>query len=178
MGSTTQTPAVTHALAGGPGQPPLPFTEAFDELLGPIAATRDLIVFDQRGMAECFLARILWLQGFADDAMRHVKGIIDRAATGNDVLSLCQALVQAGCPVAFLVGDLTAAERYVTMLIEQSARVEQAREQDERRSRHASDLDLVTELDGAVGRNAEEGLGRRRGVRQRDEEIAPPAAEP
>jgi pimeloyl-ACP methyl ester carboxylesterase len=38
------------ALAGGPGQPALPFAEAFDELLGPIAATRDLIVFDQRGI--------------------------------------------------------------------------------------------------------------------------------
>ncbi|MGO9322355.1 MAG: alpha/beta hydrolase [Solirubrobacteraceae bacterium] len=38
------------ALAGGPGQPALPFAEAFAELLGPIAATRDLIVFDQRGI--------------------------------------------------------------------------------------------------------------------------------
>jgi pimeloyl-ACP methyl ester carboxylesterase len=38
------------ALAGGPGQPALPFTQTFDELLGPIAATRDLIVFDQRGI--------------------------------------------------------------------------------------------------------------------------------
>jgi pimeloyl-ACP methyl ester carboxylesterase len=38
------------ALAGGPGQPALPFAEEFDELLGPIAATRDLIVFDQRGI--------------------------------------------------------------------------------------------------------------------------------
>ncbi|HYB22986.1 MAG TPA: alpha/beta fold hydrolase [Solirubrobacteraceae bacterium] len=38
------------ALAGGPGQPALPFAEQFDELLGPIAATRDLIVFDQRGI--------------------------------------------------------------------------------------------------------------------------------
>ncbi len=37
------------ALAGGPGQPALPFAEQFAELLGPIAATRDLIVFDQRG---------------------------------------------------------------------------------------------------------------------------------
>ena len=36
-------------LAGGPGQAAVPFTEAFLELLGPIAATRDLIVFDQRG---------------------------------------------------------------------------------------------------------------------------------
>lgn len=37
------------ALAGGPGQAAIPFTEAFAELLGPIIATRDLIVFDQRG---------------------------------------------------------------------------------------------------------------------------------
>jgi pimeloyl-ACP methyl ester carboxylesterase len=38
------------ALAGGPGQPALPFAEQFDELLGPIASTRDLIAFDQRGI--------------------------------------------------------------------------------------------------------------------------------
>jgi pimeloyl-ACP methyl ester carboxylesterase len=37
------------ALAGGPGQSALPFAEQFAELLGPVAATRDLIVFDQRG---------------------------------------------------------------------------------------------------------------------------------
>jgi pimeloyl-ACP methyl ester carboxylesterase len=37
------------ALAGGPGQAAIPLTEAFLELLGPIVATRDLIVFDQRG---------------------------------------------------------------------------------------------------------------------------------
>ncbi len=38
------------ALAGGPGQPALPFAGEFAEILGPIAATRDLIVFDQRGI--------------------------------------------------------------------------------------------------------------------------------
>jgi pimeloyl-ACP methyl ester carboxylesterase len=37
------------ALAGGPGQPALPFAEQFTKLLGPIAASRDLIVLDQRG---------------------------------------------------------------------------------------------------------------------------------
>jgi pimeloyl-ACP methyl ester carboxylesterase len=37
------------ALAGGPGQAAIPFAENFDETLGPIIATRDLIVFDQRG---------------------------------------------------------------------------------------------------------------------------------
>jgi pimeloyl-ACP methyl ester carboxylesterase len=38
------------ALAGGPGQAALPFTAAFDVILGPILSTRDLIVFDQRGI--------------------------------------------------------------------------------------------------------------------------------
>src|ERR1700680_2157655 len=38
------------ALAGGPGQGALPFAEPFASLLGPILSTRDLIVFDQRGV--------------------------------------------------------------------------------------------------------------------------------
>ena len=38
------------ALAGGPGQAAIPFAEDFAHQLGPIAATRDLIVFDQRGI--------------------------------------------------------------------------------------------------------------------------------
>jgi pimeloyl-ACP methyl ester carboxylesterase len=38
------------ALAGGPGQAAIPFAEQFAQLLGPIASTRDLIVFDQRGI--------------------------------------------------------------------------------------------------------------------------------
>jgi pimeloyl-ACP methyl ester carboxylesterase len=38
------------ALAGGPGQAAIPFSEQFAHLLGPIAAQRDEIVFDQRGI--------------------------------------------------------------------------------------------------------------------------------
>jgi pimeloyl-ACP methyl ester carboxylesterase len=37
------------ALAGGPGQEAIPLASQFAALLGPIVATRDLIVFDQRG---------------------------------------------------------------------------------------------------------------------------------
>jgi pimeloyl-ACP methyl ester carboxylesterase len=37
------------ALAGGPGQSAIPFVSQFAQVLGPIASTRDLIVFDQRG---------------------------------------------------------------------------------------------------------------------------------
>jgi|SRR5271166_568324 len=38
------------ALAGGPGQPALPLAEQFVELLGPVAAARDVLVYDQRGV--------------------------------------------------------------------------------------------------------------------------------
>jgi predicted ATPase/DNA-binding winged helix-turn-helix (wHTH) protein len=75
-------------------------------------------VFDQRLTARCFLARILWLQGFPDQAMATVAEIIEYAASGQDTLSLCQALVQCACPVALLVGDLQAAERYATVLVD------------------------------------------------------------
>jgi len=37
------------ALAGGPGQSAIPFLGQFDQVLGPIVSTRDLIAFDQRG---------------------------------------------------------------------------------------------------------------------------------
>ncbi len=59
------------ALAGGPGQPALPFTEAFDELLGPIAATRDLIVFDQRGIG---LSHPLSCHAFETPRLSHSLG--------------------------------------------------------------------------------------------------------
>ncbi len=37
------------ALAGGPGQSAIPFIGEFGQILGPIASTRDVIAFDQRG---------------------------------------------------------------------------------------------------------------------------------
>jgi pimeloyl-ACP methyl ester carboxylesterase len=40
------------ALAGGPGQEAIPLASSFATLLGTILATRDLIVFDQRGTGE------------------------------------------------------------------------------------------------------------------------------
>lgn len=79
-------------------------------------------VFDQRATAQCFLARILWLQGSADSAMSLVKSIVDGAQSGDDVLSLCQVLVQAACPLALFVGDLPRVERYVSTLIENAGR--------------------------------------------------------
>lgn len=79
-------------------------------------------VFDQRATAQCFLARILWLQGYPDQAMRLVRELVEGAVMSRDVLSLCQILVQAACPIALYLGDLDSLERYVMMLLDHSSR--------------------------------------------------------
>ncbi len=89
----------------------------------PVTGARIIrFVFDQRLTARSFLARILWLRGLPDQAMRTVRMVIDDATDSRDALSLCQALVQAACPLALLTGDLHEAERFVTLLHDQATR--------------------------------------------------------
>ena len=78
--------------------------------------------FDQRVTANITLARVLWLQGFADQAVRNVENNIDHALSVNHTLSLCNALAQAACPIALLAGDLPAAECFFAMLIDRAER--------------------------------------------------------
>src|SRR5262245_20253718 len=78
--------------------------------------------FDQRVTARITLSRVLWLQGFADQAMRTVASAIDDALAIQHTLSLCNALAQAACPLALATGDLAAADRYATMLVHHTAR--------------------------------------------------------
>jgi predicted ATPase len=73
--------------------------------------------FDQRVTARITLARVLWLQGLPDQAMRCVEGTIEHALSIDHVLSLCNALAQAACPVALLADDLAAADRFTAMLL-------------------------------------------------------------
>jgi pimeloyl-ACP methyl ester carboxylesterase len=68
------------ALAGGPGQSAIPFAEAFTELLGPILATRDLIVFDQRGTG---LSHPLSCHGFEHPGFFHSFGQLIAACAGQ-----------------------------------------------------------------------------------------------
>jgi predicted ATPase len=69
-----------------------------------------------------FLARVLWLQGFPDQAARTAHSTVADAHAANHTISLCQALVHATCPLALLTGDLAAAEHYSTMLLDHSTR--------------------------------------------------------
>lgn len=78
--------------------------------------------FDQRVVAQLTLSRILWVQGFADQAMRTVGRGIDDALAIQHALSLCNLLAQAACPLAIAVGDLAAADRYTAMLVHHATR--------------------------------------------------------
>jgi predicted ATPase/DNA-binding winged helix-turn-helix (wHTH) protein len=78
--------------------------------------------FDQRVTARYTLSRVLWLQGFPDHALRVVQESIDHALSTDHILSLCNNLAQAACPVALLAGALPQAERFTSMLLEQTER--------------------------------------------------------
>jgi predicted ATPase/DNA-binding winged helix-turn-helix (wHTH) protein len=78
--------------------------------------------FDQSVSASAYAARISWIMGFPDQALRIAEtGVAQARALGHS-LSLCYILGSAACPLTLAVGDLSAAERNVTMLIDHSDR--------------------------------------------------------
>jgi len=77
---------------------------------------------DQRATARVYLARILWLQGLPDQAMRTAESSVADAQATNHAMSLGHALAVAACPIALWVGDLAAAEHYVETLLDYSTR--------------------------------------------------------
>ena len=77
---------------------------------------------DPQVVARVFLARILWLQGFPDQAVRTAESGVEEARAANQGLSFCYALATGACVIALLVGDVAAAERYVGMLLDYSTR--------------------------------------------------------
>jgi hypothetical protein len=77
---------------------------------------------DQWAGARAYHARILWLQGLPDQAMRAAEISVADARATNHAISVGHALAVAACPIALWVGDLAAAEHYVEMLLDHSAR--------------------------------------------------------
>ena len=75
---------------------------------------------DLRVSARVYLARVLWLEGFPNQAMRTAEMSIDEAQATGHAMSLCYALALAACPIALWIGDLTAAARYTGMLLQHS----------------------------------------------------------
>jgi hypothetical protein len=69
--------------------------------------------FDQLVAGRSFKARILWIQGFPDQAMQLVESNVADAMALDHLPSLLCALYYCGCPVSMLVGDFDAAERFI-----------------------------------------------------------------
>jgi predicted ATPase/DNA-binding winged helix-turn-helix (wHTH) protein len=78
--------------------------------------------FDMRVSTHYFQARILWLQGFADQALRIVEHNIEEGRAIGHALTFCSVLGQAACPITFLAGDLDAAARNGAMLLDHTER--------------------------------------------------------
>jgi predicted ATPase len=78
--------------------------------------------YDQHVVTHSYYARILWLQGFADQAMRVTERVVDYARAGDHLTSLLFALIEAACPLAFYTGDLARSERFVGLIRELSVK--------------------------------------------------------
>jgi predicted ATPase len=95
-----------------------------ERMLDRYVARRSHIVrfqYDQRLLARSYHSRVLWLQGFADQATGSVERLVVDARASDHPVSLASALGFA-CPLAFFVGDLPLAERYVKALMDNSTR--------------------------------------------------------
>jgi predicted ATPase len=77
--------------------------------------------FDQRVTSHCYNTRILWLQGFADQAMHIANSIVDYARTKDHLLSLLYALV-SGASIALCAGDLATADHHVRLAFDFAAK--------------------------------------------------------
>ncbi|MER8791889.1 helix-turn-helix transcriptional regulator [Mesorhizobium sp. M0983] len=72
--------------------------------------------YEQRITARITFARVLWLRGKTDEALREIDDLIETAIAAGHNLTLCHALSDAACPVSLMAGDLARAERYTEML--------------------------------------------------------------
>ena len=79
---------------------------------------------DQRVTSGMYLARIIWLLGFPDQALETAEANVQEGQRTGHPQSLCNALHGAACPVALLNGNLAAAQRYTAILLDQTEREE------------------------------------------------------
>jgi len=76
--------------------------------------------FDPRIVSRTLLAKLLWAQGFPDQALAEARGVVEEATQIGHGMSLALTLAQGACHVTLLCGDLTAAERFINQLLKHS----------------------------------------------------------
>lgn len=90
--------------------------------LHELAEKPKIFPLDLRISTQYFRARILWLQGLADQAQALAARNIEEGRANGHALTFCSVLGQATCPIAFWSGDFEAAKRYGTELLEHTER--------------------------------------------------------
>jgi predicted ATPase len=93
-----------------------------DQSLAFLTEKPKIFPLDLRISTHYFRARILWLQGLADQAIRLVEHNIEEGRANGHALTFCSVLGQGACPISFLAGDFDAAERYGEILFEHTER--------------------------------------------------------
>ncbi len=78
--------------------------------------------YDQRLLARAMLARVLWLQGFLDQAELHAQASLADAQAMEHKASVCYVLGNSLYFTALMAGDLAAAQRSVATLSDMVAR--------------------------------------------------------
>jgi predicted ATPase/DNA-binding winged helix-turn-helix (wHTH) protein len=76
--------------------------------------------FDPRIVSRTLLAKLLWAQGFPDQALNEAHGAVEEATNIGHGMSLALTLAQGACHVTLLCGELTAAGRFIDQLLKHS----------------------------------------------------------
>ncbi len=90
-------------------------TEQMLDLYEPQRSHMVRFQYDQTLTAQTFLARNLWLQGYADGALALVDHLVTEAQALEHNPTLSYVLFEAACFIALWVGDMDLAARYTDM---------------------------------------------------------------
>jgi hypothetical protein len=98
--------------------------DAIDAQGDDLSRFQDVVRFgmDVRLSTRIFLARVMWLQGIADQAVCMVEKSLRGAEATGHAVSQCYVLAMAACPIALWVGDQAAASQYAAILVDLSRR--------------------------------------------------------
>jgi len=81
-----------------------------------------LYQYDHRVVLDCYYARVMWLQGFGDEAKGLTQKLIDYVRTIDHLRSLLYTLLIGTCPIALFVGDLETVDHHVRLAFDLAAR--------------------------------------------------------
>jgi len=77
---------------------------------------------DHATVTRATLARVLWLQGYPDQALGLAERAMQAAVADGHLMSILYVLVEAAVPLSLFAGDLAATRRFLGILLEQAPR--------------------------------------------------------